>query len=473
MRTRAIAAAIMVTAIAACTTGERVDSAAPTSDAALPTVGPPETTPPIPTADSTVATDSAVAAPAVAEPSPTDPPAKVASDGSVVSEFGGQDWFLGTVPAGAAPAPTGEPIVIGMINQENSPIGSFPEMRAAVQAAVAFINAELGGVNGRPLQLNVCVTSFSVEQSQACAQQHVQSGAVAVMSGIDITASGSIPILEQNGIPLVGGVPATLAEMRSSSAFFFSGGTAGAYVGFAADAKAKGATKLAFAYGEFESFEVPAKEYGVKVATSLGLDTQLIPFPLTTSDFLPILSAAVESGADAITVGAADTACVPIVTTLHDLGYTGLLYLTGACAAAQILEQIPDELQGAITFNSEGPAEATTDGGLYQAVIDRYATEPAGGAGTVSFRSAMNLWAAMISIDGNVTAAAISETLRGAADHPSFWGHPYTCDGQQMPGLPSLCAPQQVLFHIPTDGGGLVAASDGWIDVPALMKAAG
>ncbi len=394
-------------------------------------------------------------------------------DGSVVSEFGGQDWFAGIVPPGAAAAPTGDPIVIGMINQENSPIGSFPEMRAAVQAAVAFINAELGGVNGRPLQLNACVTSFSVEQSQACAQEHVQAGAVAVMSGIDITASGSIPILEQNGIPLVGGVPATLAEMRSSSAFFFSGGTAGAYVAFAADAKAKGATKLAFAYGEFESFEVPAKEYGVKVADSLGLDTQLIPFPLTTSDFLPILSAAVESGADAITVGAADSACVPIVTTLNDLGYTGLLYLTGACAAAQILEQIPDDLQAAITFNSEGPSEATTDGSLYQAVIDRYATEPAGGAGTVSFRSAMNLWLAMTAIDGEISAESIIAALRGSVDQVSFWGHPYTCDGLQMPGLPALCAPQQALFHIPTDSGGLVAAADGWIDVPALMKAAG
>lgn len=469
MRIRVIAAAVIVTAMAACTTGEKVESAAPVTDAALPTAAA-TTTLSAPAAGSTVAeAASTEAEPASTEAVPKGPP----PDGSVVSEFSGQNWFVGTVPAGAAPAPTGDPIVIGMINQENSPIGSFPEMRAAVQAAVAFINAELGGVNGRPLQLNACVTSFSVEQSQACAQQHVQSGAVAVMSGIDITASGSIPILEQNGIPLVGGVPATLAEMRSPSAFFFSGGTAGAYVAFAADAKAKGATKLAFAYGEFESFEVPAKEYGVKVAESLGLETQLIPFPLTTSDFLPILSAAVESGADAITVGAADTACVPIVTTLNDLGYTGLLYLTGACAAAQILEQIPDDLQAGITFNSEGPSEATTDGSLYQAVIDRYATEPAGGAGTVSFRSAMNLWAAMTSIDGEVTAAAITEALRGAVDRDSFWGHPYTCDGQQMPGLPSLCAPQQALFHIPTDGGGLVAASDGWIDVPALMKAAG
>ncbi len=465
----AVAAVIVLTA--ACTTGEQVESAATTAAAsqgtAAPSTGPPTGT------DSTDTSTAAGTTSPGGTSTVAESVAKVAPDGSVVSQFGGQDWFVGTVPAGAAPAPTGDPVVIGMINQENSPIGSFPEMRAAVQAAVAFINGELGGVNGRPIRLDTCVTSFSVEQSQACAQQHVQSGAVAVMSGIDITANGSIPILEQNGIPLVGGVPATLAEMRSTDAFFFSGGVAGAYAAFAADANAKGAKKLAIAYGEFESFEVPAKDYGAKVAASLGLETELIPFPITTTDYLPIVTAAVQSGADAITVGAADTACVPIVTTLHDLGYSGLLYLTGACAAAQILAQIPDDLQAAVTFNSEGPVVTTVEGSVYQAVIDRYASEPAGGAGTVTFRAAMNLWAVLSGIEGDLTPAAVTEALRSAKSRPSFWGHAYTCDGQQMPGLPALCAPQQTLFRIPTDGQSPVAATDDWIDVPALMAAAG
>ena len=37
---------------------------------------------------------------------------------------------------------------IGLMNQENSPIGSFPEIRFGIEGAVNYINAELGGIDG-------------------------------------------------------------------------------------------------------------------------------------------------------------------------------------------------------------------------------------------------------------------------------------------------------------------------------------
>jgi branched-chain amino acid transport system substrate-binding protein len=391
-------------------------------------------------------------------------------DGSIVSAFAGQDWFAGVVPESATAAdPSREPIVVGMINQENSPVGSFPEMRAAVEAAFEWINTELGGVNGRPLRLEACITSFSVEQSQACAQRLVQAGAIAVMSGIDITANGSLPVLEQNGVPLVGGVPATLTEMRSSNAFFFSGGIAGAYVAFAAHAHDEGRSKLAIAYGEFESFQVPAEQYGAAVARSLGLEVELLPFPITTTDYLPVLTAAVQSGADAITVGAADTACVPIMTILEDLGFEGQLYLTGACAAEEILDQVPDDVQAKVIFNTEGPVESTNEGQMYQEAVDRFADEEAGGAGTVTFRAALNLWQVLRSLPEDATPADVKSAFQASSAAPSFWGHPYTCDGNQVPGLPALCAPQQGLMRIPVDGSDPEPAVADWIDVPALV----
>ena len=54
-------------------------------------------------------------------------------------------------------------------------------------------------------------------------------------------------------------------------------------------------------------------------------------------------------------------------------------------------------------------------------------------------------------------------------DEPNFDGHPYTCDGKQMPGLPALCAPQQVLVEL-TGPGEFVEVSDGWIDVAELLN---
>ncbi|MFM8562463.1 MAG: ABC transporter substrate-binding protein [Acidimicrobiia bacterium] len=398
----------------------------------------------------------------------------VASDGSIVSEFAGAEWFAGTVPgAGTAADKSLAPIVVGMINQENSPVGSFPEMRAAVQAAVGWINAELGGVNGRPIELVPCITSFSVEQSQACAQELVQKGAVAVISGIDITANGSLPILEQNGIPLISALPTTLAELRNEKVVSFSGSITGAYVAFISHAAAQGATKVAIAYGQFESFEVPAKEYGAKVAEKLGLKTTLVPFALGTTDYLPVIQAAIDSGAEAVIVAAADTACVPVITTTFDLGYTGQVYSVGACAAREIVAEIPDEIQARIIFNSEGPPTSETiEGNLFLAATERYVDEPAGGSGTVSFRAMMNLWAALVAVDSAgspITPDAISEQLLSAVDAPSFWGHPYTCDRRQVPGFPALCSPQQTLFKVLDDVGGVTSIVDEWIDVPSYV----
>lgn len=393
-----------------------------------------------------------------------------ASADSVVAQFAGEEWFMGTVPATPVAADEdAEPIRIGIINQENSPAGSFPEVRAAAEATVAFINAELGGVDGRPLELLTCAADFAPETSQACAQDLVNQGVIAFLGGLDVGSTGSIPVLEQNEIPVVGGIPVNLADMRSPIAFYFSGGTPGAFSAFAAYAiRELGAERIAVAYGEFESFEHSATTWGADVATELGAEVELIPFPILGTDFLPVLTKAADFDADAIIVGAADTACVPLMETRRDLEIEATLLLVGACAAPEILDQAGAAAEGVI-FNSEGPFDENREAEIFAAATERYATEPAGGAGTVSFRGAMNLWAALTEVaqdEGSdaITSAAILEYMRATRDQPSFWGHPYTCDGKQMSDLIALCAPQQYLFEIGPEGTP-AAAPNGFVDV--------
>lgn len=463
------ACAVFAVLGAACTEGDPATTGTTTAATAATTAAPADTSAPAPTDSQPAGSD-----PAGTDTPATEAPTTIASDGSVVSAYAGQPWAFGDMPASATPADESlDPVVIGMINQEDSPVGSYPELRHAVEAAVAWVNAELGGVNGRPLQLESCITSFSVEQSQACAQQMVQAGAVAVISGIDITSTGSLPVLEQNGIPMISAIPTTLAEMRSANAFSFSGGITGAYLAFVADAHAQGLSSIAIAYGDFESFSVPATDYAAKVAEDLGMEVTLIPFPITTTDFLPVIQSAIDSGAEAITIGTADTGCLPVLQTLHDFGYTGREYLVGACAANEILQQIPDEVQADAIFSSEGPPDPGIEGNVFTDVTARYTPDPAGGAGTVSFRAAMNLWSVLAGIDGDITPAAIADSLRAAVDQPSFWGHPFTCDGNQVPGLPALCSPQQTLFRLPDDTGTIVSETDDWVDVPALAASLG
>ena len=88
-----------------------------------------------------------------------------------------------------------------------------------------------------------CEAVFDATVSQNCAQQHVQDGVVANVGGLDVTSNGAIPILESNGIPQVGGIPANLEEQNSDHMFFFSGGTAGGVAAMLSHAAEQGDRK--------------------------------------------------------------------------------------------------------------------------------------------------------------------------------------------------------------------------------------
>jgi len=389
----------------------------------------------------------------------------------------GRETTIGVVPEEPVAEPTGEPIVLGMINQENTAGGSFPEVRLAAEAGVDFINAELGGIDGRPLELVTCIAEFSVESSQACAQQMVSAGAVAVVGGIDVFSNGSIPVLEENGIPFVGGIPVGSAETASDTSFIFSGGSVGAFVAFTDyvvnDLQAETAS---VAYADFESIERAAVEFGADLLRAQGVEVTEVEFPVLTTDFLPTITQAAEGDPDAILVAAADSACAPFMSTAHDLDVQSQLFLVGACVAPEIIDEVGDEAAEGVIFNVEGlldldgepVAQADTD--LYIQVIENYGQDDLdwAGAGTVSFRGLMNLYNVLVGLGtDDISTESIVEAFQATDDEPSFNGHPYTCDGQQVPDLPALCSPQQVLGQ--REDGGLTQVSDGWIDVPEIL----
>lgn len=392
-------------------------------------------------------------------------------DGSIVAAHAGEQWFLGEMPSQAVAAdPSLPPIRLGMVNQEGTPVGSYPELRVAVEAAVEWVNAELGGVDGHPIELLTCTTPFDPEVSRQCALDLVEQGVVAFVGGVDVMGAAMIEVIEANDLVLIGGIPATLEEQRSANAFFFSGGDAGALAAFMAHAASQGAQRVAIAYGqEVESFEVAADEYGAAVGLSLGLTVELIPYSIFTSDFAPLMDAADAASVDALAVLAATSSCVPVMVAAADLA--AQLYLTGACAGEATTAAAGESARG-VLFNAEGPVDGVdTDASIYLDVITRFASGPAGGAGTVSFRGFMNLYALLREAGATgSTPAELTRLARAAVGRRSFWGHPYTCDDMQVPGLRALCAPQQVLFRAAT-AGSFEAITD-WVETDELFQRA-
>jgi branched-chain amino acid transport system substrate-binding protein len=343
-----------------------------------------------------------------------------------------------------------------------------------VEAGAAWVNAELGGVDGRQIEIRTCISRFAADQSRACALDLIDQGVVAFVGGVDVTSDGSYPVLEQRGLASIGGIPANLVEQRSPNAVFFSGGDSGAIAAFMAHAARHGRHKVALAYGqEVESFAVAARDYGAVVGRHLGLQVDLIPYSVLTTDFSPVITRIRETGADAVVFLAATSACVPVMEGVRDSVAGAQLYLTGACAADESIDAAGAASKG-VVFNAEGPVDGNdVDASIYQDVVARYAKEPAGGAGTVGFRGFMNLYALLRRAGADrANSATLLRLAHAAVKRPSFWGHPYTCDGQQVPGLPALCAPQQILFtRTPADG--RFTAVTKWIATNELFAAAG
>ncbi|NCY16661.1 MAG: hypothetical protein EBX39_07795 [Actinobacteria bacterium] len=183
------------------------------------------------------------------------------------------------------------------------------------------------------------------------------------------------------------------------------------------------------------------------------------------------MNAAASSSPDAIFVLAADTGCKGGFDGIAALGIKVASFYVGACAAPGIISQVDAAKTNGAYFNVEGPIIGDPpigDNQLYSAVITKYGNglDPVG-AGTVTFRSLMNLYAILNQIDGDITPAAITAALEATVDEPSFAGHAYTCNHKQFEGLPAVCSPQQILAQI--DNRKLSQITD-WIDVGAIYR---
>ena len=399
---------------------------------------------------------------------------------TVLSRFEGATWFAGEVPAPEAADDTGPPVRIGFMNVDSGPIGAMPELHAATDAAVSLINEELGGVGGRRVELVPCLLSnpLSAEEAQACARKFVDADVVAVLGGIGLSTGAALTVLEDNGIPFVGGIPINFDEMRSPVSFQFSGGSPGAFVAFAQNAVAdEGAEKVAILYAEYPSIQEAAVGFGAAVAEALGADVTTVSFPMVSQDYVAPVQKAVESDPDAIFVGAADLACAPIMQAIADLGTDATVYMVGSCADVKHLDKVGVDKVAGFRFNIENRIDQTAsdsaDTEIYTAAIEQYApgTTPRSAA-TVAFRGAMNLWAVLDELGPDATRQQVIDAFAASRDRVSFDGHPYSCAATPVPDLPSLCAPQQVIAELRA-GPEFVEASDGWIDVPAVLAATG
>jgi ABC-type branched-subunit amino acid transport system substrate-binding protein len=202
---------------------------------------------------------------------------------------------LAACAGAASPAP--EPIRIGSL----LPVGTLevPHFLAALRAAARDVNAH-GGIHGHPVQIDNCDDREDPNLAQACARRLVTDGVVATASDVTSLSMVEAPILDEAGIPQVGGEALNPEDTSLPTAFPLDGGAVTQLAGMVAGVRRRGLHTL-FVF----SVDVPAGRLAGQLAAQMARSAgvQLVGeayAPSAATDYSPWVQMAVQSRADVV-----------------------------------------------------------------------------------------------------------------------------------------------------------------------------
>jgi branched-chain amino acid transport system substrate-binding protein len=409
--------------------------------------------------------------------------AVVAVSALVAGACAGEDEQGGTGggerPEAGAPRneATGEPIVVGMLNQEDAPTGSFPELREGAEAAVAYMNADLGGVDNHPLELRVCKTRGTPESSQACADQLLAHDPVAIIGGGDYGAATALPLFEEAGVPFVSSSPTTSAELTSDISYLFAGGVVNDLLGMAEYAGGElEIDRVAVVFIDLPGLIRDAAPIVEAVLRGQGMSSvTLVPERADAADFAPALIAATDDDPEAIAVLFPAQGCSRIMQAAQSVAVTADLFYTSACMDTDVIEAAGGGAEGGYFASSFLPYTDDSDEEVATYLEQLAARGPSGADPSLlsqtAFSVAMNLRSVLAEAEADDDGIPTPEQLRAALDatedHPSFMGHPFTCDRRQVKVATALCSASIRLFQY--QDGDFVDVADDWFDGAHLI----
>ena len=210
-------------------------------------------------------------------------------------------WALDYTGGRAGPADdTLEPIVIGYVNQEGS-VPAFPEATAGTEAAVEYVNRELGGIGGHPLQLKTCAVQAE-EDGQKCGTEMVNDAKVqVVLTGVLTAGNDSLYKVVVPKLPVIVGNPVANPDFLTQGIDAFTPGSPGVIQGLAVfiakvlSTPDKPVETVAVVYGDNEGAKTAVNVLFNPVLNQLGItDIKAVPVPDTAT--APDLQAALAGG---------------------------------------------------------------------------------------------------------------------------------------------------------------------------------
>jgi branched-chain amino acid transport system substrate-binding protein len=288
--------------------------------------------------------------------------------------------YLSYVGGKAGPANNSlAPVQIGFVNQQGGQQVIGADATTGSQMAVKYINTELGGVGGHPLQLVTCFIASAEEEGTGCAQKFLAN------KNIHVVSMGGVVIGDQSffatlggKLPVVSGVAALPIDGAQQNAVVLFGdgthvlGPMGTYARDVLHAKT-----AAVIYPNDPS-TVPgaqAVQAGLKAA---GVTVKMAPYAATQTDLTGVLTAAGATTADMVVPFVSAPTCVNIAKALIQLGITDTKKIVSAplCLNGQVAAGLGGDFPKWTYSIASSLFGDPSDPGMpaYEAVAKKYST---------------------------------------------------------------------------------------------------
>lgn len=357
--------------------------------------------------------------------------------------------------ANADPADAGlSPVKVGFHNLEGGAI-SLPDLRLGFEAGLEYVNAELGGINGHPLEAVYCNTDGTPDSSLNCGNTFVQDGVVLAVQGIDFGGDGILPALKSADIAEFGAIALTpgLNAAVNDAAFGLTS-TQESYAADLVQEKALGNTKIAVVFPDVPASRSSYDSVVAPVATKLGLEVDPYYYAPGT-DWTTQAATILAQDPEAVSLWAADADALAAVQALRGAGFTGTINASSTTTIIDVLDSATLENVLFMTpyYNPDFvtiPDKPAAD----VAVFDTYTD---GKGITKTSQALQGFYVAVQSADilrqtpgDPITAEAVSKTIQTAKGDQFFSTSQYDCSTRTWPGT-SACGTGMIFSKVNSD----------------------
>lgn len=313
---------------------------------------------------------------------------------------------------------TGEPIVVGLINAEQGPL-TYPDVSIGARAAVRHVN-ENGGIGGRPVQLEVCLTNGTAESTVACAQKMVSLRAVTVLEGYDPASEAKRATLDEAGIPTFGTNTIVRSVDIDPNVTLTSVPWSLSFPAALKELSASGAKNVVVVGADPgpQMLEILEKNVGA-AARALGMEASLTAYNAGSPNFASAVAAAKAKGADAIYLSGNEAACTNGVKTARSLGFDGPVFVVNCTDYAAELGPIANGVVSLAALVPPSAEQTSPERIKNQIAIYRTAMSSDGADGDADsfaiygFSSVMTVSDALRANRGRVSAQSMAPLIKG------------------------------------------------------------